>query len=138
LSAFGSKLGFELEIVFETDLWIAPGAALSKLSTVVDIKLGSKLGTVLDRERCTVVVDNIKVASNLGTGLDRELGTVVLLNTKLGSKLGSGLDRELCTYSKTKLVPDWERDLIEDIIQQYSISNLVPNWGQYLIEDIVQ
>jgi hypothetical protein len=134
----GSKLGTILDA--EIKLGTKVGTLLDReLCTVAaDIKLGSKLGTVLDRGCHTVVVDNIKVGSKLRTGLDRELGTVVLLNTKLGSKLGSGLDRELCTYSKSKLVPDWERDLIEDIIQQYSISNLVPNWGQYLIEDIVQ
>jgi hypothetical protein len=89
----------------------------------------------------TVVVLNIKVGSKLGTGLDRKLGTVVVLDTELGSKIGSGLDRELCTHSKSKLVPDWKRDLIEDVVQQYSISNsipnLIPNWGQYLVEDVI-
>jgi hypothetical protein len=39
------------------------------LCMVLDIKLGSIIGTVLDRELSTVVVHHIKLGSNLGTFL---------------------------------------------------------------------
>jgi hypothetical protein len=102
-----SKLGSILEIALRTEL----GTALRELCTIVNIKLednvklgskletilgvkmklGSKVGTVLDRELCTVAVD-IKLGSKLGTVLDRGCRTVVS-NIKLGSELGTGLDR---------------------------------------------
>jgi hypothetical protein len=47
LSAFGSKLGFELEIVFETGPWITPGTTLSKLGSRLGTELGSRLGNML-------------------------------------------------------------------------------------------
>ena len=68
-------------------------------TAVFDINVGSKLGTVFDRELGTVldinigsklgtVVLDIRLVSNLGTAvLDRELDTV--LNIKLGSELGT-------------------------------------------------
>jgi hypothetical protein len=52
---------------------------------LLDIKLGSKLGTILDRGLCTLALD-IKLGSKLGTAvLDIDLGKV--LDIKLGSKL---------------------------------------------------
>jgi hypothetical protein len=62
-----------------------------------DNKLGSKLGTGLDRELCTVLVPDIKLGSKLGTGLDRRRCTKVVLDIKVGSKLGTGHDRGLDT-----------------------------------------
>jgi hypothetical protein len=87
-----SKLGSILGIALRTEL----GTALRELCTIVDIKLdveiklGSKVWTVLDRELCTVAVD-IKLGSKLGTILDRGHRTVVV-NIKLGSKLGTMFD----------------------------------------------
>ena len=57
---------------------------------VLDIKVGSKLGTGLDRGCRTVVLLDIKVGSKLGTGLDIELCAVVL-----DIKVGSALDNKL-------------------------------------------
>jgi hypothetical protein len=48
---------------------------VSKLGTGLDIKLDIKLGTVLDRKCCTVLVLDIKLGSKLGTGLGIKLGT---------------------------------------------------------------
>jgi hypothetical protein len=52
---------------------------------------------VLDRRRCTEVVIDIKVGSKLGTGLDRVRSTVLVLDIKLGSKMGTGLGIKLGT-----------------------------------------
>jgi hypothetical protein len=54
---------------------------------VLNIKLGSKLGTVLDRRRRTEVVLDIKVGFKLVTGLERGL------DTKLGLELGTAKSR---------------------------------------------
>jgi hypothetical protein len=51
----------------------------------------------LGRELCTVLVLDIKLGSKLGTGLDRVRRTVLVLNIKLGSKLGTGLGIKLGT-----------------------------------------
>jgi hypothetical protein len=103
-----SKLGSILGIALRTEL----GTALIDLCTIVDIKLednvklgsklgtildaeiklGTKVGTLLDRELCTVAAD-IKLGSKLGTVLDRGCHTVVVDNIKVGSKLGTVLDR---------------------------------------------
>jgi hypothetical protein len=66
-----------------------------KLCTVVlDIKVGSKLGMVADRELCTVLVPDIKLGSKLGTVLDRRhrrRRTVVVVDIKVGSALDKKL-----------------------------------------------
>ena len=64
---------------------------------VLDIKVGSKLGTGLDRGCRTVVLLDIKVGSKLGTGLDRGCCTAVVLDIKVGSKLGTILGIALAT-----------------------------------------
>jgi hypothetical protein len=46
----GKDLGSRLGIELDKEIWIG------QLRTVVDIKLGSKLGTVIDTEFCTVDV----------------------------------------------------------------------------------
>jgi hypothetical protein len=88
-----------------------------ELCMVLDIKLGSKIGTVLDRELGTVVVHHIKVGSKLGTfpevdiKLDFKLGTVldrrhrteVVLNIKFGSNMRTGLRIKLGTGHESKL-----------------------------------
>ena len=66
-----------------------------KIPEPLCIKLGSKLGTVLDRELRTVV--DIKFGSKLGILVDSERCTGVVLDIELGSKLGTVLDRKLCT-----------------------------------------
>jgi hypothetical protein len=74
---------------------------------VLDIKLGSKLGTGLGRRRCTEVVLDIKVGT-------------VQVDIKVDSKLGAVLDRRHLTevvYSISTLVPNWEHNLIEDVVQ---------------------
>jgi hypothetical protein len=53
----------------------------------------------LDRELCTVLVFDIKLGSKLGTVLDIRRRTEVVLDIKVGS--------------------NWERDLIEDLIQYF-------------------
>jgi hypothetical protein len=84
---------------------------------VLDIKLGSKIRTVLDREIGTVVVHHIKLGSKLGiflevdikpdfklgTVLDRRQRTEVVLNIKFGSKMGTGLGIKLGTEHELKL-----------------------------------
>jgi hypothetical protein len=70
-SILGAVVGFKLCSVIGTGLGM--GAFDGEFCTVVlDIKLGSKLGTVLDRESSTVVLD-IKLGSELGTVLGIEL-----------------------------------------------------------------
>jgi hypothetical protein len=46
-----------------------------ELCMVLDIKLGFKIGTVLDRGPSTVVVHNVKLGSKLGLVVDRKLGS---------------------------------------------------------------
>jgi hypothetical protein len=80
-TALGSRLGIELD----------KGLGVGQRSTVVDIKLGSKLVTVLDRERCTVV--DFQLGSKLGTVLDANVRAVTKSNvnsfcTEIGSVLG--------------------------------------------------
>jgi hypothetical protein len=91
------KLGSRLGIELDKDLGLRLGIELDKgrgagqRSTVVDIKLGSKLVTVLDRERCTVV--DFQLGSKLGTVLDANVRAVTksnvnLFRTEIGSVLG--------------------------------------------------
>jgi hypothetical protein len=80
----GSRLGIELD----------EGLGVGQRSTVVDIKLGSKLVTVLDRVRCTVV--DFQLGSKLGTVLDANVRAVTKSNVNLfGSGKGSVLGLEL-------------------------------------------
>ena len=60
----------------------------------MDIKLGSKLVTVLGRERCTVV--SFQLGSKLGTVLDANVRAVTKSNVNLfGTGKGSVLGLEL-------------------------------------------
>jgi hypothetical protein len=69
----GMKLDFKLEIVIVSDLWIVLGASFGyKLGSRLGTELGGripkldfKLGTVLDRKYCTVLVLDIKLGSKL-------------------------------------------------------------------------
>jgi hypothetical protein len=67
-----------------------------ELRTVLDIKLGSRIRTVLDREPSTVDIqlDTVEVDINLGS----KIGTL------LGSKLGLELRAELGTVRDINLV----------------------------------
>jgi hypothetical protein len=132
----GSKLGFGLEIVFETDLWIAPGATLSKLGSRLGTELGSRLenmlgsrlGLELDKElgsRLGIELDK-ELGSRLGIELDKELrvrqlSTVVDIN--LVSKLGTVLDREHCTVVSNKLGSKLrtvlDREVTENIVNSF-------------------
>ena len=91
------KLGSVLEIEFDRKLGsifvieFDKGLGVGQRSTVVDIKLGSKLVTVLGRERCTVV--GFQLGSKLGTVLDANVRAVTksnvnLFDTEIGSVLG--------------------------------------------------
>jgi hypothetical protein len=62
---------------------------VSKLGAGLDIKIDFKLGTVLDRKYHTLLVLDIKLGSKLGTELGIKLGTE--LESKLGSRLGTEL-----------------------------------------------
>jgi hypothetical protein len=102
-----------------------------ELCMVLDIKLGSKIGTVLDIEPSTVVVHHIKLGSKLetflevdikpdykvGTVLDRRLLTVVVLDINLGS---------------TSLARTWTST---QILFQYSkhVESYTPNFQLYPI-----
>jgi hypothetical protein len=72
---------------------VASSLSVAATETVL---VGSKIGTVVDRELRKVTV-GIKVDFKMGTVRDSALCTVVLLDIKLGSKLGTILDRGLCT-----------------------------------------
>jgi hypothetical protein len=91
------KLDRELCTVLVLDIKLG-----SKLGPVLDNKLDFKLGTVLERRHRTVVVldinlgtvqVDIKVDSKLGTVLDRRHCTEVVLDINLGSELGTVFDR---------------------------------------------
>jgi hypothetical protein len=96
----GSRLGVELDKDLGSRLGIEPdkGLGVEQLSTVVNIKLGSKLETVLVRGFCTV---DIKLAcakvravrKNIVNSFGAEIGAV--LEFKLGSILGMLLGTEL-------------------------------------------
>ena len=97
-TALGSILGIELGKKLGAILGIEldKGLGVGQRSTVVDIKLGSKLVTVLGRERCTVV--SFQLGSKLGTVLDANVRAVTKSNVNLfgtgkglvlGIKLGS-------------------------------------------------
>jgi hypothetical protein len=85
-SILGAVVGFKLGSVIGTGLGM--GTFDGELCTVLDIRLGSKLGAVFDREPSIVVLD-IKLDFKLGTVLDRELFTVFDL------KRGLALDNEV-------------------------------------------
>jgi len=73
---------------------------------VVDIKLDSKLGTVLDRELCTVDIKLVcakvrAVRKRILNSLGAEIGAV--LGFKLGSILGIALGTELGTALGSEL-----------------------------------
>jgi hypothetical protein len=92
----GAILGIELDKKLGSILEIEldKGLGVGQRSTVVDIKLGSKLVTVLGRERCTVV--GFQLGSKLGTVLDANVRAVTKSNVNLfGTEIGSVLGLEL-------------------------------------------
>jgi hypothetical protein len=105
---------------------------------VLDIKLGSKLGTGLDGKLCTII--DIKLVSKLGMVLDRELDTKIgpacSLDIKVSPKLGSALDNKLKCCAKVITV-------IKNIINSFGVeigavivSKLVSILGIALITEL--
>jgi hypothetical protein len=79
-------------IAFVVASSLSVSATETVLAAKLDFKLGSKIGTVIDRKLLTLEIFDIKLGSKLGsklgTGRDRELCTAVL-DIKLVSKLGT-------------------------------------------------
>jgi hypothetical protein len=96
----GSRLGIELdkELGSRLEIELDKELGVEQLSTVVNIKLGSKLETVLVRGFCTVDIKlpcaKVRaVRKNIVNSFDAEIGAV--LEFKLGSILGMSLGTEL-------------------------------------------